>query len=153
MVSAPHGSRGWDRTTVDGFKVRCPAARRPGNGRCPAWACCYLASFEPRLRPAYAPPDPQKCPVGPLDICSAHTLFQTVSWRMRREHRQTPLKSVNTHQDWLTASEATRAARGSRATLYRYRSIGVGPRYTQLSARRLVPCAWLADWLLAQDAD
>jgi hypothetical protein len=24
------GSRGRDRTSVDGFKVRCPAARRPG---------------------------------------------------------------------------------------------------------------------------
>ena len=67
MCCSPHGSRGWDRTTVDGFKVRCPAARRPGNGRCPAWACCSLASLEPRLRPAHAPPDPQNCPVGPLD--------------------------------------------------------------------------------------
>ena len=28
-------SRGWDRTTVDGFKVRCPAARRPGIGCIP----------------------------------------------------------------------------------------------------------------------
>ena len=26
-------SRGWNRTIVDGFKVRCPAARRPGNAQ------------------------------------------------------------------------------------------------------------------------
>jgi hypothetical protein len=30
-------------------------------------------------------------------------LFQTVSGRMRREHRQTQLKDVNIENEWLTA--------------------------------------------------
>ena len=89
---------------------------------------------------------------GASTVCRFHTLFQTVSGRMRREHRQTQLKSVNIENEWLTDSEAGREARVSRATPYRYWSIGVGPRHYQQSARWLVRRAWLTDWLLAQEA-
>ena len=125
----------------------------PGMGVVPRG----LLAFWPLSSPGCAPRMPRQTPrsalSGPSTVCRAPTLFQTVSGRMRREHRQTQLKGVNIENEWLTASEAAREARVSRATLYRYWPIGVGPRYSQLSTRRLVRRAWLTDWLLAQEAD
>jgi predicted DNA-binding transcriptional regulator AlpA len=59
---------------------------------------------------------------------------------------------MNTTNEWLTASEAALEVRVSRATLYRYWSLGNGPRYSQLGARRLVRRAWLTGWLLEKEA-
>ncbi len=86
----------------------------PGMGVVPRG----LFAFWPLSSPDYAPRMPRQTPrsalSGPSTVCRSSTLFQTVSGRMRREH-----------------------------TPHRYWSIGVGPRHSQLSARRLVQRAWL----------
>ena len=54
--------------------------------------------------------------------------------------------------DWMTPSEVAREARVSKATLYRYWTLGIGPRYSQVRGRRVVHKTWLHDWLLSQEA-
>lgn len=72
-------------------------------------------------------------------LCVSQTVAATVSC-MEKE------------KEWLTTSEAAQMARMSRATLYRYWALDMGPRYVQRGSRRLVRSDWLTDWLLSQEA-
>ncbi len=80
----------------------------PGMGVVPRG----LFAFWPLSSPGCAPRMPRQTPRSALSgastVCRARTLFQTVSGRVRREH-----------------------------TPHRYRSIGVGPRYSQAAESRI----------------
>ena len=53
---------------------------------------------------------------------------------------------------WYTIDAATEEAGISRASLYRYWALGVGPRYTTTpGGQRRVRGEWLADWLLDRE--
>lgn len=59
---------------------------------------------------------------------------------------------MSTRTSWLTVNTATAEAGISRATLYRYWSLGVGPRYsTTPGGRRRVRVDWLNDWFLDRE--
>lgn len=66
-----------------------------------------------------------------------------------RRHKCSPM---STQTSWLTVNAATAEAGISRATLYRYWALKVGPRYsTTPGGQRRVRAEWLADWLLARE--
>lgn len=69
------------------------------------------------------------------------------------ETRQALVPAMNTQMSkWLTIKAATEEACISRATLYRYWALGVGPRFTTTpGGQRRVRAEWLADWLLARE--
>lgn len=59
---------------------------------------------------------------------------------------------MNTTTNWLTVKVATSEAGISRATLYRYWALKVGPRYsTTPGGQRRVRADWLNDWLLDRE--
>lgn len=62
------------------------------------------------------------------------------------------LLPMNTKTNWLTVKAATAEAGISRATLYRYWNLKVGPRYsTTPGGQRRVRADWLNDWLLDRE--
>ena len=59
---------------------------------------------------------------------------------------------MNTQPNWLTVNRAAAKAEMSRATIYRYWALNVGPRYaTTPGGRRRVRVDWLNDWLLDRE--
>jgi len=69
------------------------------------------------------------------------------------ETRQALVPAMNTQMSkWLTIKAATEEAGVSRATMYRYWALGVGPRFTTTpGGQRRVRAEWLADWLLDRE--
>ena len=106
----------------------------------------------PDFYPRSAPCPPRKPPKRLYNQPFCPQVSHTVACLVRYTQTSTQWKSMNTTNEWLTASEAALEVRVSRATLYRYWSLGNGPRYSQLGARRLVRRAWLTDWLLEKEA-
>lgn len=50
---------------------------------------------------------------------------------------------------WLTVREVCETAAIARPTLYRYWTLGSGPRFVQRGSRRLVRADWLDDWMFS----
>ena len=93
----------------------------------------------PDFYPRSAPCPPRKPPTRLYNQPFCPQVSQTVARLVRCAQTSTQWKSMNTTYEWLTASEAALEARVSRATLYRYWSLGDGPRYSQLGTRRPQP--------------
>jgi len=93
----------------------------------------------PDFYPRSAPCPPRKPPTRLYNQPFCPQVSQTVARLVRCAQTWTQWKSMNTTNEWLTASEAALEARVSRATLHRYWSLGDGPRYSQLGTRRPQP--------------
>jgi|GEM_PF-4275327 hypothetical protein len=61
-------------------------------------------------------------------------------------------QTAHTQTSWLTIKAATAEAGISRATLYRYWTLGVGPRFSITpGGQRRVRAEWLHAWLLDRE--
>jgi len=66
-----------------------------------------------------------------------------------RSHKRSPMNRQT--KSWLTVNAASAEAGISRATIYRYWALKVGPRFTTAGDRRRIRADWLDDWLLDRE--